>query len=484
MAKISEILRKIDKNKFEIPLDYKKGMKVPGIIYISEEMLKVMEGDSSFEQVANVATLPGIELASLAMPDIHWGYGFPIGGVAAFDIDYGVIVPGGIGYDINCGVRLISSNLTKEEILKVKDRLGAELFNNIPAGVGIKGKIKLTEKDFKDLACRGAEYMVDAGFGIKEDLNFIEERGRLKDATFEYVGAKAIERGLPEVGTLGAGNHFLEVQIVSEIYDEQIASKFKIKKDYATILIHTGSRGFGHQIASDYIKEMERATQKYGINIPDKQLACAPFGSKEGEAYYKSMCAAANYAWANRQAITFWVRESFEKVFGKNWENLGLYIIYDVAHNIAKIENHSIKGKQKKVIVHRKGATRAFPAHTEGIPEYYQNVGQPVLIPGDMGTESYVVVGEEKVLSETFGSSCHGAGRLLSRSAASKKVNLGKLLNDLKESNISIMSKNKEGLKEEAPEAYKDVEKVINTLEEIKLIKKVAKMKPLIVIKG
>ena len=484
MAKISDILRKIDKNKFEIPLDYKKGMKVPGIIYISEEMLKVMEGDSSFEQVANVATLPGIELASLAMPDIHWGYGFPIGGVAAFDIDYGVIVPGGIGYDINCGVRLISSNLTKEEILKVKDRLGAELFNNIPAGVGIKGKIKLTEKDFKDLMCRGAEYMVDAGFGIKEDLNFIEERGRLKDANFEYVGAKAIERGLPEVGTLGAGNHFLEVQIVSEIYDEQIASKFKIKKDYATILIHTGSRGFGHQIASDYIKEMERATQKYGINIPDKQLACAPFGSKEGEAYYKSMCAAANYAWANRQAITFWVRESFEKVFGKNWENLGLYIIYDVAHNIAKIENHSIKGKQKKVIVHRKGATRAFPAHTEGIPEYYQNVGQPVLIPGDMGTESYVVVGEEKVLSETFGSSCHGAGRLLSRSAASKKVNLGKLLNDLKESNISIMSKNKEGLKEEAPEAYKDVEKVINTLEEIKLIKKVAKMKPLIVIKG
>lgn len=484
MAKVSEILRKIEKNKFEIPLDYKKGMKVPGIIYINEEMLKVMEGDSSFEQVANVATLPGIELASLAMPDIHWGYGFPIGGVAAFDIDNGVIVPGGIGYDINCGVRLISSNLTKEEILKVKDKLGAELFNNIPVGVGTKGKIKLTEKEFKDLICKGAEYMIDAGFGIKEDLNFIEESGRLKDATIEHVGAKAIERGLPEVGTLGAGNHFLEVQEVSDIYDERIASKFKIRKGLITVLIHTGSRGFGHQIATDYIKEMERATQKYGIDVPDKQLSCAPFKSKEGEAYYKSMCSAANYAWANRQAITFWVRESFEKVFGKKWENLGLYIIYDVAHNIAKIENHSIKGKQKKVIIHRKGATRAYPAYTEGIPEYYKDTGQPVLIPGDMGTESYVVVGEKQVLTETFGSSCHGAGRLLSRNAASKKVNLGKLLNDLKESNISIMSKNREGLKEEAPEAYKDVEKVIATLEEIKLIKKVAKMKPLIVIKG
>jgi tRNA-splicing ligase RtcB len=484
MAKVLEILQKIDKNKFLIPLDYKIGMKVPGIIYINEEILKYMEGDSSFEQVANVATLPGIELASIAMPDIHWGYGFPIGGVAAFDIDYGVIVPGGIGYDINCGVRLINSNLRKEEVLKVRDKLSTELFNNIPVGVGTKGKIKLTEKNFKELICRGAEYMVDAGFGIKEDLNFIEENGRLKDASFEYVGAKSIERGLPEVGTLGAGNHFLEVQEVSEIYDEQLASKFKLREGYITILIHTGSRGFGHQIASDYIKEMERATQKYGISVPDRQLACAPFKSKEGEAYYKSMCAAANYAWANRQAITFWIRESFEKVFSKKWESLGLHIIYDVAHNIAKIENHSIKGKQKKVVVHRKGATRAFPANTEGVPEYYKDTGHPVLIPGDMGTESFVVVGEKKVLTETFGSSCHGAGRLLSRSAASKKVNLGKLLNDLKESNISILSKNKEGLKEEAPEAYKDVEKVINALEEIKLIKKVAKMKPLIVIKG
>lgn len=484
MAKISEILRKIDKNKFEIPIDYKNGMRVPGIIYIDEEMLKAMEGDASFEQVANVATLPGIEIASLAMPDIHWGYGFPIGGVAAFNIEHGVIAPGGIGYDINCGVRLISSNLTKEEVLKAKDKLGAELFSNIPVGVGMKGKIKLSEKDFEDLISRGAEYMVDAGFGVKDDLNFIEENGRLKDATPEYVGRKAIERGLPEVGTLGAGNHFLEVQVVSEVYNEHIASRFKIKKGLVTVLIHTGSRGFGHQIASDYIREMERAVQKYGINVPDKQLACAPFKSREGEAYYKSMCSAANFAWANRQAITFWVRESFEKIFGKTGDNLGLYLIYDVAHNIAKIENHLINGKEKKVIVHRKGATRAFPAFTEEIPEHYKDTGQPVLIPGDMGTESYVVIGEKKVLTETFGSSCHGAGRLLSRSAASKKVNLGKLLSNLKELNISIISKNKEGLKEEAPEAYKDVEKVINVLEEINLIKKVAKMKPLIVIKG
>jgi len=365
MAKIFEIVKKIDENKFEIPKDYKNGMRVPGIIYIDEEMLKIMEGDSSFEQVANVATLPGIEVASLAMPDIHWGYGFPIGGVAAFDAESGVIVPGGIGYDINCGVRLISSNITKEELLKVKDKLGTELFNNIPVGIGTKGKIRLTEKDFRELISSGAEYLINAGFGVKNDLNFIEEGGRLKDATPEFIGAKAIERGLPEVGTLGAGNHFLEVQVVEEIYDERAASKFKIKKGLITILIHTGSRGFGHQIASDYIKEMERAVLKYGINVPDKQLACAPFKSREGENYYKSMCAAANYAWANRQAITFWVRESFEKVFGKSWENLGLYLIYDVAHNIAKIENHLIKGKIKKVIVHRKGATRAFPAYTD-----------------------------------------------------------------------------------------------------------------------
>jgi len=484
MAKIFEIVKKIDENKFEIPKDYKNGMRVPGIIYIDEEMLKIMEGDSSFEQVANVATLPGIEVASLAMPDIHWGYGFPIGGVAAFDAESGVIVPGGIGYDINCGVRLISSNITKEELLKVKDKLGTELFNNIPVGIGTKGKIRLTEKDFRELISSGAEYLINAGFGVKNDLNFIEEGGRLKDATPEFIGAKAIERGLPEVGTLGAGNHFLEVQVVEEIYDERAASKFKIKKGLITILIHTGSRGFGHQIASDYIKEMERAVLKYGINVPDKQLACAPFKSREGENYYKSMCAAANYAWANRQAITFWVRESFEKVFGKSWENLGLYLIYDVAHNIAKIENHLIKGKIKKVIVHRKGATRAFPAYTDGIPEEYTDVGQPILIPGDMGTESYVVIGEKRVLSETFGSSCHGAGRLLSRSAASKKVNLGKLFSDFSEKNISVLSKNKEGLKEEASEAYKDVRKVISILERIGLIKKVAKMKPLIVIKG
>jgi tRNA-splicing ligase RtcB len=484
MAKIFEIVKKIDENKFEIPKDYKNGMRVPGIIYIDEEMLKIMEGDSSFEQVANVATLPGIEVASLAMPDIHWGYGFPIGGVAAFDAESGVIVPGGIGYDINCGVRLISSNITKEELLKVKDKLGTELFNNIPVGIGTKGKIRLTEKDFRELISSGAEYLINAGFGVKNDLNFIEEGGRLKDATPEFIGAKAIERGLPEVGTLGAGNHFLEVQVVEEIYDERAASKFKIKKGLITILIHTGSRGFGHQIASDYIKEMERAVLKYGINVPDKQLACAPFKSREGENYYKSMCAAANYAWANRQAITFWVRESFEKVFGKSWENLGLYLIYDVAHNIAKIENHLIKGKIKKVIVHRKGATRAFPACTDGIPEEYTDVGQPILIPGDMGTESYVVIGEKRVLSETFGSSCHGAGRLLSRSAASKKVNLGKLFSDFSEKNINVLSKNKEGLKEEASEAYKDVRKVISILERIGLIKKVAKMKPLIVIKG
>lgn len=484
MTNIREVAKKIGKNKFEISRDYKKGMRVPGIIYIDDEMLKAMGEDASFEQVANVATLPGIEVASFAMPDIHWGYGFPIGGVAAFDLEDGVIVPGGIGYDINCGIRLISSNITKDELLKVKERLGQELFNNIPVGVGVKGRIKLSEKDFNELINGGAEFVINSGFGIKKDLIFIEENGRFIDADPNVVGDRAIERGLPEVGTLGAGNHFLEVQVVDEVYDDKIAEKFKIKKGCISILIHTGSRGFGHQIASDYIREMERAVLKYGINVPDKQLACVPFKSNEGKNYFKSMCAAANYAWANRQVITFLVRESFEKVFNKKWEDLELFLIYDVAHNIAKIENHSIDGKMKKLIVHRKGAVRAFPAYIDGIPMEYKDVGQPVLVPGDMGTESYVVVGEKEVLTETFGSSCHGAGRILSRNAASKKVNLGKLLSDFREKNITVISKNKEGLKEEAPQAYKDVNNVIKILEEVNLIKKVAKMKPLIVIKG
>ena len=484
MTNYLNILNKISINKYEIPKNYKSGMRVPGIIYVNDELLNQIKEDASIEQVANVAALPGIIDASYAMPDIHWGYGFPIGGVAAFDLDNGVIVPGGIGYDINCGVRLIRSNFTVNELSGISQKLGSELFNNIPAGVGSHGKIKLKRNEFENMIINGAEYMINSGYGAKEDLDYIEENGKFKDVEIKNISLKAIERGMPEIGSLGSGNHFLEIQYVDEIFDNETASVFGLYKDQIVILIHTGSRGFGHQIASDYIKEMERSTQKYNIQIKDRQLGCAPIKSNEGLNYYNAMCAAANFAWANRQALTYWIRESFENIFNKKWEDMDLSIVYDVAHNIAKIETHRIDGKDKKVLVHRKGATRAFPKNCNEIPIKYKNIGQPVLIPGDMGTESFVVVGLDKVNTETFGSTCHGAGRLLSRGAAMRSVDISKLIKDLSNKEIRVFSKNRESLKEEAPEAYKNVSKVVDVFEEIKLIKKVARMKPIIVIKG
>ena len=484
MTNYLNILNKISINKYEIPKNYKSGMRVPGIIYINDELLHLIKEDASIEQVANVAALPGIIDASFAMPDIHWGYGFPIGGVAAFDLDNGVIVPGGIGYDINCGVRLIRSNFSKNEFTKISEKIGFELFNNIPVGVGSHGKIRLKRNEFENLIVDGAEFLIKSGYGIKEDLDFIEEHGKFKDVALKNISLKAIERGMPEIGSLGSGNHFLEIQYIDEIFDNDSAKVFGLYKDQIVILIHTGSRGFGHQIASDYIKEMEKSTQKYNIKVKDRQLACAPIKSSEGSNYYNAMCAAANFAWANRQAITYWVRESFEKIFNKKWEDMDLSIVYDVAHNIAKIETHIVDDKNKRVLVHRKGATRAFPKNSNEIPVQYKDIGQPVLIPGDMGTESYVVVGLEKINKETFGSTCHGAGRLLSRGAASRSVDISKLIKELAEKEIKVFSKNRESLKEEAPEAYKNVNMVINVLEEINLIKKVARMKPLVVIKG
>ena len=478
-------ITRIDDYRWEIPITYKPGMRVPGLIFSDEQMLRHIQDEQSLEQVANVAFLPGIVGRSLAMPDIHWGYGFPIGGVAATRVDDGVISPGGVGFDINCGVRLLRTNLTEKEVKPRIEKLLADLFINVPSGLGSKGKIRLKGNEIDRLLLKGAGWAVAAGYGEPEDLEFTEDHGCLKGADPDKVSFKAKTRGTPQSGTLGSGNHFLEIQVVDEVYDAGIAQAFGIEeKGQILVLIHTGSRGFGHQVCDDYLKTMGTAVRNYGIDLPDRQLACAPVNSPEGQSYLAAMACAANYAWANRQCITHWTRESFSRVLGKSPRDLGMRLVYDVAHNIAKIEKHQVEGKKLTVCVHRKGATRAFPAGHPDIPEAYRKVGQPVLIPGDMGRYSYVAVGTEKAMEETFGSTCHGAGRAKSRSAARRSISGADVAAELAAKGIAIQVANIASLAEEAPAAYKDVAEVIHITDAAGISPKVIKARPIGVIKG
>jgi len=478
-------LEKIDDYRWKIAKSYKQGMRVPGIVYADEKMLQHIFSDNALEQVANVACLPGIVKNSLAMPDIHWGYGFPIGGVAATDPENGgVISPGGVGYDINCGVRLMRTDLAEKDVLPVIEKLVHNLFRDIPCGVGEKGEIRVNAGELKKIAMQGSKWAVNHGYGDSKDIEFTEQNGCMDDADTETLSPRAIERGLSQSGTLGSGNHFLEVQLIEKIFEPQIANVFGLFEGQITVMIHSGSRGFGYQICDDSLKYMGGMPAKYGFSIPDRQLACAPVNSPEGRRYFAEMSCAANYAWANRQALMHLARKVFENIFGRGYQTLGMRLVYDIAHNIAKMEEYEIDGKKKKLCVHRKGATRAFPAGHNVLPDVYKNVGQPVIVPGDMGRNSYIMVGTEKAMQETFGSVCHGAGRLMSRSKAIKEFDYTVLLKQLKEKGIIVMSKGKAGLLEEAPGAYKNVNDVVNIVHNSGIAKMVAKMRPLGVIKG
>ncbi|MGB9822870.1 RtcB family protein [Thermodesulfovibrio sp.] len=482
MPKI-EGTERIDQYRIRVPKGFVQGMRTEGIIFVDEILEQELELDS-VRQVANVATLPGIVGKSLAMPDIHTGYGFPIGGVAAFDTEEGIISPGGVGYDINCGVRLLKSNLTRDEIEPRIKELVDLLYIHIPSGVGSTGKIKLNYEELKKVARKGAIWAVEQGYGEPDDLQRIESHGCLEGADPEVISKKAYERGKDQLGTLGSGNHFLEVQYVAEIYEPEIAEAMGLFKNQVTVMIHTGSRGFGHQICDDYVREMIQAAKKYGIELPDKELACAPFLSKEGQRYFAAMKAAANYAWANRQCLMHWTREVFLRIFKLSPKELAMSVVYDVAHNIAKEEIHMVNGKKMRVVVHRKGATRAFPKGHPELPQCYTHIGQPVIIPGDMGRVSFVLIGQDKAMQETFGSTCHGAGRLLSRTQAITKAKGRSIKQELADRGIIVKSAGKETLAEEMPEAYKDVSNVVDVVHNAGLAHKVVKLKPMGVIKG
>lgn len=455
------------------------------MLFLDENLLEHVKNDKSIAQVANVAWLPGIVGRSLAMPDMHQGYGFPIGGVAAFDPDQGVVSPGGVGYDINCGVRLLRSSLVKDEIKNDIVNLVNSLFANVPSGVGSKQpSMRLQKRDLKRVLESGAQWVVKKGFGSKDDLLHIEENGCLDWADPDLVSERALDRGQAQLGTLGSGNHFVEVGFVDRIFDAQLAKGIGLFQDQVTTIIHTGSRGLGHQVCGDYIRLLQNASRKYNFELPDRELCCAPVHSPEGRQYLAAMAAAANFAFANRQLITAAVRHTFEQVFGLGAQKMNLQLVYDVCHNIAKFETHEVAGKQCKVVVHRKGATRAFPAHHPKVPDAYQATGQPVLIPGDMGRYSYVLVGTEKALKETFGSTCHGAGRLMSRHAAKKVAKGHNIAAELAAMGITVKGAGRATLIEEIPQAYKDVEDVVRVVHEAGIGRKVARLRPLGVIKG
>lgn len=484
--KISGIeLTKIHDNLWEIPQSGK--MNVAGRVYADINMLNnVISYDEALKQVVNVATLPGIVNYSLAMPDIHWGYGFPIGGVAATDIENGgVISPGGVGYDINCGVRLATTNLQKKEIAGKVEKLIKKLFEVVPTGLGSSGAIKVLKPDeLKNVLTKGSEWGIINGYGTKEDLLYTEENGCIKNVDPSFVSNKAIERGLDQVGTLGSGNHFIEIDYVEEIFDENIANAYGLIKNQIVILIHTGSRGLGYQICDEYLMRFVKSPVFASYNLPDRQLACMPVKSIEGEDYINAMNCAANFAWNNRQIIMSLVKSCFKSVVSVSESELNFKLLYDLSHNIAKIENNLINGKSKKLCVHRKGATRAFGPGNSNLPGKYVTVGQPVLIPGDMGRYSYIACGTNKAMEETFGSSCHGAGRVLSRTKALKKYGKDDLIGDLKKKGIIVAADNKKTVAEEISEAYKNVENVINIMHNSGITIKVAKIKPLGVIKG
>ncbi|MEI7615724.1 MAG: RtcB family protein [Actinomycetota bacterium] len=478
-------IKKISDFKWELVLNKNLGMRVPGIIFSDKEMIDYTSEEETLLQVANVAALPGIVNASYAMPDIHYGYGFPIGGVAAFDMEEGIISPGGVGFDIACGVRLVRSDLEYKDVRGKLEQLMSSIFADVPKGIGTKGKIRLTEKEIKNIFTSGALWAIKNGYGEEKDRYSIEENGFMDGAEHSNVSKEAIIRGFEQVGSLGSGNHFIEVQKVEEIFNENAARKMGLFKDQVTLMIHSGSRGLGHQICSDYIKIMSEASKKYNIFLPDRQLACAPIKSSEGMRYYSAMVCAANFALANRECLTHWVRIVFEKTFGKSYNKLGLDLVYDVSHNIARFEKHMINGKEKEFCVHRKGATRSFGPGSSEIPDEYKHLGQPVIIPGDMGRYSYVLLGTKKAMSESFGSTCHGAGRLLSRTNAKKRISGRELQKELfDKKGIIVLAGSMSGLSEEAPFAYKDVRNIVDIAEKAGLSEKVAKLVPLGVIKG
>lgn len=476
-------IEQIDPFRWRIP---RTGpMLVDGLVFADQELMTYIEKDKSLQQVANVACLPGILGFSIAMPDIHWGYGFPIGGVAAFDLDSGVISPGGVGYDINCGVRLLRTNLKVQDVRPRISPLMDALYRNIPSGVGAsRSELKLSRKEVIQILQKGAGWAVNNGYGWAEDLDRIEANGALQEADPDQVSPRAVERGRPQVGTVGSGNHFIEVGYVGEIRDEKAARVMQLEPGMVTVFIHSGSRGLGYQVCDDYLKVMRSASEKYGIELQDRQLCAAPLSSDEARRYMGAMRGAANYAFCNRQMMGHEVRQSFASVFGETAERLGMHLIYDLAHNIAKMETHVVEGKKKTVCVHRKGATRAFPPGHPEIPEIYRQIGQPIFIPGDMGRYSYVMAGTQQAFDETFGSSCHGAGRLMSRRQAKQTARKRNIVHEMESLGIHVRAASRGTVDEEISEAYKDVKEVVEVVDRAGIARVVAQLKPLGVLKG
>lgn len=475
------VVESIDAFRRRIPRDPVRGMRTDVIVYASDALLKQIEKDQSLDQAINVAALPGIVGPSLAMPDIHQGYGFPIGGVAATDFQYGVVSPGGVGFDINCGVRLAGSSLDRAEVASRLKDLVNQIFRDVPCGTGGEGRIPLNAKELDSVLNDGAHWMVKNGYGEPRDVEFAEESGRLAGADPDKVSAKAKERGRLQAGTIGSGNHFLEIQYVESVHDAEAARAMNLRENQVVVLLHCGSRGLGHQVCTDYVAAMGPAMKEHGITVPDRQLACVPIQSKQGQSYLAAMAAAANFAWANRQAILHFTRAAFTRIFG---EAARLDLVYDVCHNIAKREKHVVDGVERDVLVHRKGATRAFPAGHRDLPASYRSAGQPVIVPGSMGTASWVLVGAERSMQETFGSVCHGAGRVLSRTAAKKGKDARQEQKRLEEAGVLVRSSSRDGILEELPEAYKDVDEVIEVVHQAGLARKVARLRPMGVIKG
>jgi tRNA-splicing ligase RtcB len=474
------MFKKIDSYRFLLPKSFKPGMRIDGMVYANDELIRQIEKDQTSIQVANVATLPGLVGKSLAMPDAHQGYGFCIGGVAAADMNDGIVSAGGVGFDINCGVRLLASRFEKKDVMPKLSDLLNQLFRDIPCGTGKKGLLEVSQKELDNVLSQGVTWAVEHGYGNDADIARIEEYGKIPNANPAFVSSRAKERGHHQIGTLGSGNHFLEIQVVDEIFEEETARIFGLHKEQIVVLIHSGSRGLGHQVCTDYLDAMQGGMKKYGISVIDRQLACVPINSREGREYLGAMAASANFAFVNRQMITHWTREAFRRILGGG----DLDIVYDVCHNMAKYEEHTVEGARKTVLVHRKGATRAFPKGHPALPQELQSVGQPVLIPGSMGTNSYVLVGTELAMKETFGSSCHGAGRAKSRTQAKKETTADELLSEMKSKGILVRGETRSGLTEEKPDAYKDVSQVVEVVHGAGIARKVAKLTPLAVMKG
>lgn len=477
-------LRKINEYEWEIPKSFREDMRVPVRIFATRQLLEDIQDDKSLEQAANAATLPGLVGQVVVMPDVHQGYGFPIGGVAATRLPDGIISPGAIGYDINCGVRVLGSFIEFEEVEPYLSDLASALNHYCPSGVGTKGYLRVTDKELDQVCREGSRWALKQGYASEADLRRTEEEGCLEGADPMQISARAKERGRAQIGTLGAGNHFIEVDVVDQVFHPEAAQAMGLQEGCLAVMIHCGSRGFGHQICTDYVRDFQAAVKRYGIHLPDRELVCAPLDSPEGKAYLGAMRAAANYAFANRQVLAYFARKAFEEVLAGKVKNWQLHQVYDIAHNMGKIETHTVDGKAVRVCVHRKGATRAFGPGFEGLPEEYRSVGQPVLVPGSMGTASWVLVGTEGSMQRSFGSTCHGAGRMMSRSKAKKTVRGENLRKELEALGIHVRAGSMAGLAEEAPQAYKDVDEVVEIVDRAGIARKVARLRPVAVIKG